>query len=491
MIANLLVTIALFIGTSQALWADLDTRVAPYYAESTEPHQLTFLNRGMSSLLSRLEIIEQAQERIEFEYFIVHDDPSTRLFMQALAKKAREGVRVRLIFDHFFVGSQITAYHAEALRTAGVEVRYYNPVPIIAARDIHYRNHRKLISVDDRIAIIGGRNLRDRYFDMHPDFNYIDRDMIVEGPLVKTMRQSFDAYWNAPITQPLPAPKRPSPGDLTYRRGPRSDAMRRYQDDLSRWIRLTREAREFIVESPKDNHLKSRIQQEIGPELKSKMSGTCHDLVWATDYPGVGSWAQERKYRLSSEITFEWMSEAKNDVFMESAFIIINGQTADLLDGLVDRGIRLRFMTNSLYSTDLILTSAVFIDRTRKWIDRGVEFAVYKGDAMPQHHIFQDIVGESRWGIHSKSIIVDDSFMIGSLNFDPRSFNWSSELILICRDEALTRELESSIQKRWDNSIELKTHEKVMKYRFDRLNFLNRLGYYLVKYPASLLDWHL
>jgi cardiolipin synthase C len=477
------------LGTSA--WSDDSYRVAPYYKESEKAHQLTFLHRGKSSLQYRLDVIESAQRSIEFEYFIVHADPTSRLILQALVRKAREGVKVRVLLDHFFVGPQITPYHAEALREAGVEFRYYNPVPLIDTKAIHYRNHRKLISVDDRLAIIGGRNLRDRYFDMHADYNYIDRDMVVEGELVKTIRKSFDVYWNSPQSLAPDTPRKPQVRDLTYQRGSRAQRLRRFQDDLQRYRRLKAEAREFITPSVTDQFLLNRVAKATAGEMKSLPTGQCNNLVFATDVPGVGAWSQERRYRLSSEVTFEWMRTANKEIYMESPFVIINQQTSDLLDELLDRSIDIKIMTNSFYSTDLILTSAVFYDRASSWIRKGIEFAVYSGDVMPQHNIFPDLAGNSRWGIHSKSKIIDDSFMVGSLNFDPRSFNWSSELVLICHDQSLTEMLRESIDKRWENSIELKTPEKVTRYRFDRVNFINRLGYYLIKYPASLLDYHL
>lgn len=479
---------ALFTQTLQAE----DYRRAPFYKESREPHRIEFINTGLTALQKRLDLINQAQESIEFEYFIIHNDPSSRLLLQALSQKAREGVRVRVIFDDFFVRTQITPHHAHAMKEAGVEVRYYNPVPLVAARQIHYRNHRKLLSVDDQVAIIGGRNLRDRYFDMHPDFNYIDRDILVEGALVKTMRESFDEYWNFESTLELPRPARPSPNDLTYRRGSRLEAMRRYQDDLLRWNRLTREARDFITENSQDRQLLRRVEAATRDEKNNLPSGECSNLVFASDVPGVGAEAQERRYRLSSEITFEWMNSAQEEVYMESAFVIINDQTSQMLQDLLDRDVELKVMTNSFYSTDLILTTAVFFDRASEWIDRGIRFAAYKGDPMPTHILFEDMVGGSRWGIHSKSKIVDNkSFMVGSLNFDPRSFNWSSELVLICEDRELTAALKESLDRRWDASLELRTPEKLMERRFDRVGLLNRLGYYLVKYPASLLDYHL
>ena len=57
--------------------------------------------------------------------------------------------------------------------------------------------------VDGRVAIVGGRNVQNRYFDLDPEFDYIDRDILVTGPVVQTMQSSFDDYWNSPIVTSL------------------------------------------------------------------------------------------------------------------------------------------------------------------------------------------------------------------------------------------------------------------------------------------------
>ncbi len=472
--------------------SDKPARRAPFYQEVNENHDIRFLNTGLVALQKRLDLIEQAQKQIEFEYFIVHADKSTRLLLQALVRKAKQGVKVRVLVDYLFVGTQITPFFIHELEKVGVQVRYYNPVPLASLPSVHYRNHRKLLSVDDQVALVGGRNLRDRYFDLHSEFNYIDRDMVVDGPIVKTIRASFDEFWNSSFSKALPRPKKPHLNDLVYRKGSRLEANRKYREDLFRWNKNEVEAQEFIIESKQDLALKQRVAAATNSDLKNLPGGNCNKLVFASDVPGVGAWAQDRNLRLSSEVTFEWMTSAKTEILKESAFVIINNQTKDLLQEILDRDVNIKIMTNSFYSTDLMLTTSIFFDRASKWIERGISFAAYSGDRMPNHEVFEDMVGESRWGIHSKSSLIDDeSFMIGSLNFDPRSFNWSSELVLICYDEKLTGMLKESIEKRWDNSIELQTAESVAKHRFDRVGLLNRLGHYLIKFPASFLDHHL
>src|SRR4029450_404792 len=91
-----------------------------------------------------------------------------------------------------------------------LELRVYNPVgpnqSISAASLVreatfsfwrmNQRMHNKVLVVDGRIAVVGGRNVGDSYFDMDPEFDYLDRDALVIGPAAAEADRSFEQYWN-------------------------------------------------------------------------------------------------------------------------------------------------------------------------------------------------------------------------------------------------------------------------------------------------------
>ena len=62
--------------------------------------------------------------------------------------------------------------------------------------------HTKLLLVDGRVAVVGGRNLQDRYFDWSPDYNYRDRDLLVAGPVTQAMAGNFEQFWRSPRAVP-------------------------------------------------------------------------------------------------------------------------------------------------------------------------------------------------------------------------------------------------------------------------------------------------
>ena len=95
-------------------------------AHSTAPHRLTHFDQGAASFHRRLELIQSARKSIELEFFIYDVDEAARLLTQALMRKAREGVQVRILVDFSAPVFELKPAYAQVLGEAGVKVRYYN-----------------------------------------------------------------------------------------------------------------------------------------------------------------------------------------------------------------------------------------------------------------------------------------------------------------------------------------------------------------------------
>lgn len=161
-----------------------------------------------------LEAISSAERHIYFENYIIHSDEIGRQFATALAAKAREGVRVRLIYDWF--GSFATASHHfwKSLRQSGAEVRCFNPPHLDSPFGWISRDHRKVLSVDSRLAFVTGLCVGrswagDASRGIEP---WRDTGLQIEGPAVNDIEQSFAAMW-AGLGSPVPAEEIPQPGE--------------------------------------------------------------------------------------------------------------------------------------------------------------------------------------------------------------------------------------------------------------------------------------
>ena len=143
---------------------------------------------------------------------------------QALVKKAKEGVKVRILVDHGFPIFKLNNYVATELKKYGIEVRYYNTSIILELWKVQFRSHRKLLAVDDKIAVTGSRNIADEYFELSKDYNFLDTDIFINGSVAKKMRESFDAFWDYKISKPAKEVLEPTPKDFQLDQAGRASA---------------------------------------------------------------------------------------------------------------------------------------------------------------------------------------------------------------------------------------------------------------------------
>jgi cardiolipin synthase A/B len=162
--------------------------------------------------------IDTAKEYILVQFFIVRDDQLGRELKTRLMRKAREGVRVMFLYDE--IGSRSvrrSRTFQRDLTAAGVSIRPFgsnrrwrNPF------QINFRNHRKIVVVDGRVAYVGGLNVGDEYIGRDPNFGpWRDTHVRLEGPAVQAVQLSFleDWYWAAQETPPLDWTPRPVSAD--------------------------------------------------------------------------------------------------------------------------------------------------------------------------------------------------------------------------------------------------------------------------------------
>src|SRR4026208_284101 len=124
-------------------------------AHSTAPHAITHFDRGAASFPRRLELIDSARKSIALEFFIYDVDDASRLLTQALIRRAREGVQVRILVDFAAPVFQLKPAYARLLGEAGVKVRYYNTSALYRVVSIQHRSHRKLLIADGETGLTG------------------------------------------------------------------------------------------------------------------------------------------------------------------------------------------------------------------------------------------------------------------------------------------------------------------------------------------------
>jgi len=384
-------------------------------AHSTEAHQLTHFDQGAASLQRRLELIQSARTSIALEFFIYDVDEAARLVTQALMKKARDGVRVRILVDFSAPVFALKPAYAVVLGAAGVEVRYYNTSALYRLVSIQHRSHRKLLIVDGHTVLTGGRNIANDYFDLSDHYNFLDSDLEVSGPIVSTVLASFDVYWNSHLsTEPEPDPD-PNPA-----------------------------AAAFFVVNEGDAAVLGKLRAAGREYRQTHKTHECRDLRFVSDFPNHG--AASRKV---FNAIVEELASARHEAVVESPYFVIKSGGYAVLEDLHRRGVRLRVLTNSLASTDASYAVAALYPWLGSLADTGLTLSAYGGGPLAAQST--DLGGgHPRWGVHSKRGVIDgETTLLGTYNMDPRSANLNSELMLVCRGQPeLAAEMLASIAAR-------------------------------------------
>jgi len=158
-----------------------------------------------------LDAIESARRTINFESFIIHEDEAGREFGAALAEKARQGVRVRVIYDWLGAVGKTSRKFWRTLREAGVEVRAFNPPDFTEPFGWLNRDHRKMLSVDGRIGFVTGLCVGQDWVGRPEKKQEPWRDTGVEivGPALADIERAFSRAWEATGGDPLPPEELP------------------------------------------------------------------------------------------------------------------------------------------------------------------------------------------------------------------------------------------------------------------------------------------
>ena len=178
-------------------------------------NKVTLLQDGPATYRAMFAAIATARDHINLETYILEDDDVGRRFADALIERQRAGVQVNLIHDG--VGTLHTAKaFFERLQASGIKLLEYNPVNPLTARagwDVNQRDHRKLLVVDGRVALLGGINISSVYSGgstsrespQRPgrSLPWRDTDLQVEGPVVADFQRLFMQTWQRQHGAPL------------------------------------------------------------------------------------------------------------------------------------------------------------------------------------------------------------------------------------------------------------------------------------------------
>ena len=383
------------------------------------------LSSGEAALASLITLADHAERTLDIQYYIIHEDESTQEFLHHVRLAADRGVRVRLLVDDLNTAGEDRRFmHLSS--HANVEVRVFNPFTagrfstwtrfIASATDIRRINHRmhnKLFVADDALAITGGRNIGDQYFTLDPRSNFVDLDVVAAGDIVPQLSASFDQFWNSKYAIPIATVA--SSVEAETKSAPPIEAQLSESD---KWLEQELDAKKL-------------------------------ELIWApatvlADRPAkiASDTSPGEELTIANDIT-ELMGTAKQDLSIISPYFIPGKEGVALIAKLVQRGVKVRILTNSLASTDSPLVDIGYSRYRVSLLKLGVDLREMRPKLGQKHARFHPF-RSSNASLHAKALVIDQKIVfIGSLNMDERSAKINSELGLVISSAEIAHEVTS------------------------------------------------
>jgi len=491
-----------------ALDTPLRELAARAFAESTPSaprHYALILDQGPDALLARIAMIRGARRSIDLQTYIFDEDDSAQLVLDELQAAAFRGVKVRLLLDQLSALEKVSSLAALSALHVNFELRLYNPVLdrarlstpmyLVAAaccwRKLNRRMHNKLLLVDARTGITGGRNYQDDYYDWDEAYNFRDRDLLVAGPVAGDMAANFEAFWTS--ARSVPAERLGDVGGLLRTQGVPPPPHQPY--------RKPERVQAMLADVTDPTQVRDRL---VAPAL------AVGAVQFIADLPAKHRSSPPEGAAPATEVLQQLIASATGEVLLQTPYLVLSKPAQELFRRLRRQQAppRVRVSTNSLASTDAFFAYAISYKYRRRYLrDFGFEIHEYKpfpADApidlgttgadlpatsaaaadearvapagtrrltlrerrlasrglqsRPGSELGRRLVlGSSlpvrlmraglRIGLHAKSLVVDERVgVVGTHNFDPRGDNYNTESAVVIADPVFAAQLATSIR---------------------------------------------
>ncbi len=423
------------------------TRLGAQWTEASRQRNgksgFRLLNAGVDGFLTRVQMIDASERSLDLQYFIFRGDETGQQIMAALLRAADRGVAIRILVDDGDTvtgDSQLLALDAYPQ----VQVRVFNPfvyrgdVQLFRGLEflfnwqrVDYRMHNKLLVSDNAMALIGGRNIGNQYFQMDPVSQLADDDLFSVGPVVPQLSASFDEFWNSPLSIPAAALGRTngSPAVIEERHSTASAAM--------------------SLQALDSAGVDYAAMIASGEPYAGMVSGRL-PLVWAdarliADSPDKKLTEQGLLHgRLMARPVLAAANKVREELLMVTPYFIPTTDEVHVLEVLLQRRVRVAIITNSLPSNTGTLAQAGYVRYRRTLLDFGADLFEVRASPGNEHGSGQTarLSKFGHYGLHAKLFVFDrETVFIGSMNYDQRSKRLNTEIGVMIDSPELARQV--------------------------------------------------
>ncbi|KGJ97411.1 phospholipase D family protein [Colwellia psychrerythraea] len=397
--------------------------------ENTEHSSMYLIAEGTDAFLTRMALLSKAERSVDVQYFIWKADIIGKLLMHKMLEVADKGVRVRLLLDDLSLDNKTKKILFAMDHHEFIEVRIYNPfsssgykapAALTDTSRINRRMHNKSFTVDSQYTIVGGRNIEENYFSANERSNYADLDIIAVGPVVAEVNEQFDIYFNSPLA---------IPGYVFDDHKFQKNSLEEVKQALADYVLSVKNS--DYAQDLKNSAMYQRIESGLAGNNKERIyQGKAH-VIYDSPAKTLGKSELETTYMLS--MLRPHVDKINQSLELISPYFVPGDEGTKHLIALVNKGIKVRVITNSLASTDGIMAQSGYARQRYELLQGGVELYELKPRAKSKASRSLSRSAEAKSALHAKTYIFDrKEVYIGSFNFDPRSAKINTELGVVC-----------------------------------------------------------
>lgn len=394
------------------------------------------LNAGREALAWRLRAIDSASQSIDLQTFLWKDDDTGFAVLERILEAAERGVGIRVLVDDTFTDAYRPVIK-QLLGHQNIALRIYNPASLRSASmivrnllnledfgRINHRMHNKLLVVDNRAAIVGGRNQADEYFGRHERYNFRDFEILTAGPSISDLSRSFDTYWNSTWSYPAETlfgaqslVKSDADGLLPEKRRRQHEQAEDTASRMAAWVGTAQAGFSGEVQVVVDRPV---AEDPDDPEnLPTQLSSVLNDLI----------------------------EQAEEELVVVSAYLIPTPELESAVENAENRGVQVRILTNSLRSNNHVAAHSAYRAHLTRLLGHGAEVHEIRVLAEDRARYMDHPVGDKHLGLHAKLMLIDrDLSIVGSSNLDPRSLKLNTEMGLLIKSPSFNSHLRELLE---------------------------------------------
>jgi putative cardiolipin synthase len=415
---------------SKAFPDHTSTELGAYFDQAAARHPgqsgFVIIPDGHNAFTTRIAMTELAVKALDLQYFIWEADATGKLLAERLVRSAERGVRVRILLDDLDLENRdkmLAALDAHP----NIEIRIFNPFAHRANHlldvftnfeRVNHRMHNKLFVMDNAVAIVGGRNIGDQYFEVNQQVNFRDMDVVAGGPVVREASRIFDHFWNSSWAVPV-----------------RAEVDRVFtKDDLHKAVEALQES---IAKEPFPYPYP--LNKDVA-SMKAHLGSLLESFIWAPGQMVFDDPDEINTYGRTKTMTEEFYRHTeslKSELLIEVPYHVLRERGVATAKRLREQGVRIRLLTNSLASNDMLAAHAGHAERRKELVAAGVELYEFRADPPVKKRTIY-LSGPSRATLHNKVMVFDrETVFIGSFNLDPRSEDINTEAGLYIKSPEL------------------------------------------------------